>query len=55
MQDTFSNLEFYEANRGYKGYRLPENISKWLSAALKRDAILIRAQDDRLTPLDPER
>jgi uncharacterized protein YcbX len=55
MQDPFTNLEFVECNRNYRGYRLPDNISKWLSAALKREAILIRAQEDRLTPLDPER
>jgi len=44
-----------ECNRNYRGYKLPDNISKWLSVALKRDAIMIRAQEDRLTPLDPER
>jgi len=49
--DKMNTERMTECARNYRGYKCDDSISEWLSKALKRPVFMIRAADDRLTPL----
>jgi hypothetical protein len=53
--DTIPTGEIEMCDKNYCGYRLEDKVSKWITAALKRKSFVLRAQNERLTKLDPTR
>ena len=47
--------EFIECMKGYAGYKYPEDVCKWFSAAIQKDVIAIRSPMTRKTKLNPKR
>ena len=47
--------EYVELQRGYAGYKYPEEICRWFSIAIQKDVIAVRSSMTRKTNNNPKR
>ena len=47
----YTNAEFVECQKNYRGYKEYDELNEWLSKIFDEEVFMIRAQDDRLMPV----
>ena len=50
-----TKAEFIEGKKNWRGYKEGDEVNKWLSDIFEEECILIKAEKERIMPLDPER
>ena len=52
--DLWKIGDFVRVDKGYEGYKYPDPVSKWFSAALKIKMIILHSDLNRALCLDPK-
>ena len=47
--------ELIECNKGYAGFKYPDDVCKWFSAAIDKDVVVLRSPMTRKTKINPKR
>lgn len=51
----YSESEFINANKSYRGYKESDEVCDWLSEIFEEPVVLLRAEKERMMDLDPAR
>lgn len=46
--------EYIEVNKGYAGYKYPEDVNKWFATAIDADVVALRSSMKRTVKLKPQ-